>query len=151
TIVTSSSAKGIVFKAGSGNDSTSLFQLQNAAGQSMLNVDTQNRLVLTGQSDFGASGNLAVTGLADPLIPALTSSFSGGSLAAATYYYKLAAVNFHGTTDAIVPSPASVTTTGTTSKNTLSWTALTNATSYNVYRSTNNVNWFINNVAAPAT
>ena len=146
TIVTSSASKAVVIKSGSGNNSPTVFQVQNSAGDNMLNVDTQNQLVSTPQADLNASGNLTVSGLRDPAIPALATSASGGSLAAGTYYYKLAAVNFHGSTDAISSAPASVTTSGTTSKNTLTWSSVTNAKSYNVYRSIDGVSWFVNNV-----
>jgi len=61
------------------------------------------------------------------------TSTSGGTLAAATYFYKITALNAAGET---LPSPeASQITTGSTSSVSLSWSAVTNATGYNVYRS----------------
>jgi hypothetical protein len=60
-----------------------------------------------------------------------TPSTTGGTLAAGTYSYKVVAVSPEGTTD---PSAAfSATTTGTTSKVTLAWTAVTHAIGYKVY------------------
>ena len=63
-----------------------------------------------------------------------TGSSTGGTLAAATYYYKVTALNAAGET---VGSPeANVTTTGATSSVALAWAAVTGATSYKVYRGT---------------
>jgi parallel beta-helix repeat protein len=145
TITTSSTAKGIIFKAGSGFDSASLFQVQNSGGQQVLNVSTTTNSVSIPQ------GNLTVSGLSTPNPPSVSSSATGGTLAAATYYYQVAAVNANGTTPATPSNPASVTTSGTTSQNTLTWTAVTNASSYNVYRSTNGTTWFKNNVPSSTT
>lgn len=73
-------------------------------------------------------------GILPPGIPTLTGSTTGGTLAAATYYYKITALNASGET---VGSPeASVVTTGTTSSVAVSWTAVTGATSYKIYRGT---------------
>jgi hypothetical protein len=120
----------------------SIFQLQNNIGTQILNADATTNSITIGQ------GNLTVSGLATPSAPTLTSSASGGSLAAATYYYQLAAVNVNGTTPSVSSNPISVTTTGSVSQNTLTWTAVSNASSYNVYRSTDNTNWKINNVSS---
>lgn len=69
-----------------------------------------------------------------PTLLTLVTSTSGGTLAAATYYYVITALNAAGET--IKSNELSVTTTGTTSSNTLTWTAVTGATSYRVYRGT---------------
>lgn len=74
------------------------------------------------------------TALAAPGTVTPTGSATGGTLAAATYYYKVTALDAFGETTA---SPeASVTTTGTTSSVGLAWVAVTGATSYKVYRGT---------------
>jgi hypothetical protein len=121
-------------------------QVLGASSTSILNLDTTSNSLTVNQ------GNFTVTGLANPAIPVLTSSASGGTLAAATYLYMLAATNVNGTTTAIASNPASVTTGGAASQNTLTWTAVPNAPGYNVYRSTNGgTNWFVNSVAAGTT
>jgi hypothetical protein len=94
----------------------------------------------TSYTDTGASGTLAgppgsnTTQLSAPGTVTPTGSGSGGSLAAATYYYKVTALNAAGQTTA---SPeCNVTTTGSTSSVALSWTAVAGATSYRIYRGT---------------
>lgn len=73
-------------------------------------------------------------GITAPGIPSLTPSTSGGTLAAATYFYKITALNAAGET---VGSPeASCTTTGSTSSVQINWAAVTGATSYKIYRGT---------------
>jgi N-acetylneuraminic acid mutarotase len=128
-----------------GTNSTAAFLINNSSGQQVINVDT------TTNSLKIAQGNLTVSGLSSPQPPALTSSATGGTLAAATYYYQLAAVNANGTTPAVASNPVSVTTTGATSQNTLTWTAVTNATSYKVYRSTDGTTWKVNTVTSGTT
>lgn len=61
----------------------------------------------------------------------LSASTSGGSLAAATYWIQVTAVNSNGET--LGSTVASVTTTGTTSSITLTIFTVPNAASYNVY------------------
>ena len=63
-----------------------------------------------------------------------TGSTTGGTLAAATYYYKVTALNGSGETTG--STEVSVTTTGTTSSVALTWTAVPGATSYRIYRGT---------------
>ncbi|HET6863690.1 MAG TPA: hypothetical protein VFH37_00590 [Candidatus Saccharimonadales bacterium] len=152
TIVTSSAAKNITFQSGSGFDAASLFQLQNAAGNYLFNTDTLNSQVQIGQADLNVQeGNLSVSGVTSPT-PVLTTSSSGGTLAAGTYFYKLSVNNYHGTSVAVVSSPASVTTSGTTSQNTLTWASVPNVVSYNIYRSTNGgTSWSVNTVPAGTT
>lgn len=136
-----------LFKQRSGQDSTTAFQIQNASGTSLLTGDTTNMNVTL------AGGSLYVNAVANPAAPTLATASTGGSLTAATYYYKLAAIGQTGatTTTAISSSPASVTTAGTTSVNTLSWMAVSGATGYAVYRSTNNTTWYLNTVSAATT
>jgi hypothetical protein len=69
-----------------------------------------------------------------PYQQAATTSTSGGTLGVATYYYKITALTASGET---LPSNEQfVTTTGTTSSNTLSWSPVAAATGYRVYRGT---------------
>ena len=53
-IITTSPSKTIVLKAGTSNDSTTLFQVQNSAGTDVLNVDTTNNRVGIGTNAPGA-------------------------------------------------------------------------------------------------
>ena len=73
-------------------------------------------------------------GIAVPGTVTATGSSTGGTLAAATYYYKVTALNAAGET--VGSLEANVTTTGTTSSVSLAWGAVTGATSYKVYRGT---------------
>ena len=68
-----------------------------------------------------------------PNLVTLTTSTSGGTLAAGPFFYKITATLAGNET---TPSnELTVTTTGATSSNTLTWTAVPNATGYNIYRS----------------
>jgi hypothetical protein len=135
-------------KPTSGNDSATAFQVQNAAGTSLLNVNS----TAANMSVSTVGGSLNVLGVANPAAPTLTSSGSGGSLTAQTYYYRLSAQGPTGEyTTAIASSPASVTTSGSASKNTLTWTAVSNSQGYKIYRSTDNSTWFSNTVSSATT
>lgn len=63
-----------------------------------------------------------------------TTATTGGALAAATYYYVVTALNAVG--EALKSNEVSIVTTGTTSTVSLTWSAVTGATSYRVYRGT---------------
>lgn len=72
--------------------------------------------------------------LAAPTQNAPSTATTGGTLAAATYYYKVSALNAAGET---LPSgEQSQVTTGSTSTVTVNWAAVPGATSYRVYRGT---------------
>lgn len=75
-----------------------------------------------------------ISALAAPTQNAPSTSTTGGTLAAATYYYKVSALNAQGET--LPSNEQSQITTGTTSSNTINWTAVTGATSYRIYRGT---------------
>lgn len=142
--ITLSSATGVTAKG----SSATAFQVQNASGTALLNYSTTQGMLTT----YG--GSLNVNGVAAPTAPSLTSTGSGGSLAAHTYYYRLDAIGTDNssTTAGIASSPGSVTTTGSASKNTLSWTAVPYATGYDVYRSIDGGNtWFVNTVSSSTT
>lgn len=85
-----------------------------------------------------APGNVLTppTGTACAAPGTLTPSTStvGGTLAAATYYYKLTALNVAGETTA--SAEANQVTTGATSTVTLTWSAVSGATGYKLYRAT---------------
>lgn len=69
-----------------------------------------------------------------PVLNAPSTSTTGGSLPAATYYYKVTAINEGGET--IGSNERSQLTTGSTSTVTLTWAAVPGALSYRVYRGT---------------
>jgi hypothetical protein len=112
-------------------DSTNGFLVQNAAGADVFSANTTTGKVTINQ------GGLTVSGIPNPATPTLATLASTGSLTAQTYVYRLAATGPAGETQAILTNPTSVTTTGSASRNTISWSAVTNATGYKLYRSTN--------------
>lgn len=69
-----------------------------------------------------------------PTLSSVVGSTTGGTFAAGTYYYKVTATN--GVGETIGSNEISVVTTGTTSSAVLTWTAVTGATGYKVYRGT---------------
>lgn len=69
-----------------------------------------------------------------PVQTAPSTATTGGNLAAATYYYKITALDANGET--VGSNEQSQVTTGSTSTVTLNWGAVTGATSYRVYRGT---------------
>jgi hypothetical protein len=73
-------------------------------------------------------------GVATPSGLALVAFTTGGSLAAATYYWKVTGLNATGET--VGSNEVTATTTGSTSSVTLSWQAMPGATSYRIYRGT---------------
>jgi len=127
--------------------------ITNIQGNQSLNLSSAGTINLSSGAVNTYGGGLNVNGVANPAAPTLTSVGTGGSLAAHTYYYRIDAVGADGTsvTAGIPSSPGSVTTTGSTSKNTLSWTAVSNATGYDIYRSIDGNNWFSNRVSSATT
>ena len=63
-----------------------------------------------------------------------TTASTGGTLAAATYYYKVTATVTNG--ESAASNEVSIATTGSTSTVTVTWTSVSGATGYNIYRST---------------
>ena len=80
---------------------------------------------------FIASGNRLVLGVGAPTAIAVATATTGGTLAAATYGYRVSAVYPWG--ESVASQEVQVTTTGTTSENTISWTLPTGATAAKVY------------------
>lgn len=70
--------------------------------------------------------------LTPPTLDAPTTATTGGTLAAATYYYRITAITPMGETTG--SNEVSIATTGTTSTVTLTWPAFSGATGYRVYR-----------------
>lgn len=72
--------------------------------------------------------------LAAPVQSAAATSATGGTLAAGTYFYKVTAIGAAG--ESLGSNEQSIATTGTTSKNTITWATVVGATSYRIYRGT---------------
>ena len=73
--------------------------------------------------------------LTTPIGVAATGAATGGTLVAASYFYRVSAINTRGETLASTEVPSGA-LTGTTSSVALSWTAVPGATGYRVYRTT---------------
>lgn len=71
------------------------------------------------------------TALTTPVNAAFATATTGGTLAAATYFYRVSAINAYGET--LASAETSVVTTGTTSTTTVNWGAVANAAGYKVY------------------
>lgn len=76
----------------------------------------------------------AISVVAAPTLNAPSTATTGGTLAAATYYYKVSAITPNGETAG--SNEVSQITTGTTSTVTLTWNAVSGATGYRIYRGT---------------
>ncbi|MGG6461399.1 DUF3383 family protein [Solilutibacter silvestris] len=74
------------------------------------------------------------SGMAAPIANNPTTSTTGGTLAAGTYYYKITAIGASG--ESLGSNEVSVVATGSTSSNTITWSAVTGATAYKIYRGT---------------
>lgn len=85
-----------------------------------------------------------------PGSPAAVGSATGGTLAAATYYYKIVALVNGGT--GVASTEVSYVATGSTSSVALTWAAVAGATGYQVWRGTatgvENVYYTVGNVLA---
>lgn len=86
------------------------------------------------------SGNLLeyipqfVIGVANPTGLQVTALTTGGTLAAATYFWVITALNASG--QSMASNEVTATTTGSTSSATLGWNQMLGATSYRVWRGT---------------
>jgi parallel beta-helix repeat protein len=103
-------------------NSAGALAVNNSSSQLILGVNTSTNTVNLG-------------GFATPGTPSTSTSTSGGTLAAGTYYYKVTALDSYGN-ETLPSAEASRTTTGSTSTVTVSWTAVPGAVTYRVYRGT---------------
>jgi hypothetical protein len=90
---------------------------------------------------FDASGAIRGYGLLssqvpNPSAPSGVPSTTGGTLAAATYYFKIVAIDGQGNSTAASAESTGVTTTGTTSSIALTWTRIAGVASYQVWYAT---------------
>jgi hypothetical protein len=109
---------------------------QVLVSQQLGTTDTALYTVASGQSVKIAHGvlcNVTAT-MPAPVLTLGATSTTGGTLAAGTYYWKVSALNAVGET--LASNEVTATTTGTTSSQPLSWTAVAGAVSYNIYRGT---------------
>jgi len=79
-------------------------------------------------------GTDTITALTASTLSLGTTSTSGGTLAAGTYYWKVTATASGG--EGIGSNEVTATTTGTTSSQILNWTTVTGASGYKIYRGT---------------
>jgi len=110
-------------------NSTAAFQIQTSGGSAVLTADTTNSRV---------GVNVAYTAMSTPTGLTINGPTAGGSLASSsTYRYKITAIDSAGGETA-----ASTEASGTTSLSNLtlspSWTAVTGASGYRVYRTAAN-------------
>ncbi|MHB1423853.1 MAG: beta strand repeat-containing protein [Gemmataceae bacterium] len=99
-------------------------------------------LTIANEQEGQAFNNTLLYHFTDPNLPNVplvvvnspTVSSSGGSLAASTYYYTVTSTTATG--ESMPSSKVSATTTGSTSAVTLSWSHVTGATGYKLYRGT---------------
>lgn len=76
----------------------------------------------------------ATAALAAPVLTLGTTSSSGGTFAAGTYFWKITAINAAGET--LGSNEVTATTTGSTGSQVITWVAISGATGYKVYRGT---------------
>ncbi len=83
---------------------------------------------------IGAAGiaGLGIEQLTPPVQAALATATTGGTITAGTYRYVLTAINAVGETNA--SNEQTIVTTGSTSTVTVTWTAVTGATGYKLYK-----------------
>jgi hypothetical protein len=118
---------GSVVVRSNGTNSGTAFQIQDASSSTLVNADTTNmRLgVNLTYASMNAVGTLT-----------LGQGGTGGSLTAlGTYFYKVTAIDSAGGETTASPEN-SLTLTGSNTKITISWTAVTGASGYKIYRST---------------
>lgn len=87
--------------------------------------------------------------LAAPVLAAPSTSTSGGTLAAGTYYYKATAIK--GSQETTGSNEVSKVTTGSTSTVTFTWSAISGATGYKIYRSTSSGTELLRTTLGPVT
>lgn len=80
----------------------------------------------------GAQMGIALERLAAPVQSALATATTGGTITAGTYRYVVTAINASGET--IASNEQTIVTTGSTSTVTVTWSAVTGATGYKLYK-----------------
>lgn len=87
-----------------------------------------------GQGSYANSLSVKILSenISPPAAPVVTVTASGGTLGAATYYYKVTAISANGETVASTPTTL-VVASGTTNTLNVSWTAVAGARGYRLY------------------
>jgi len=138
-------------------NSTTAFQLQDASGSPILNTATTTTLGVATTTIQGImhTKSTALVGTILPRNFTASTTSSGGSLPAGTYEYRLVERGLYGNESVAIPStPTTITTTGSTSYNTLSWVplGLGNEIGYRLYRTTDGgTSWYYIDLAATTT
>ena len=136
-----------VLTAGALNNPTEQVNVVAASGAALpfpdVTVATYNRVtltapVVTATFPLNAAGKSFTaeltqdTPLATPATSAFATATTGGTLAAATYFYRVSALNAAGQ-ETLASAETSQVTTGTTSTVTVNWATVASATGYKVY------------------
>jgi hypothetical protein len=123
----STGASGSVIVKSNTNNSASAFQVQDSSGNALLTGDTTNMRL---------GVNMTYAAMSTPTGLSAGVATSGGSLAATTtYFYKVTAIDSNGG-ETVASTESSRATTGTNKTIPVTWTAVTGASGYKVYRST---------------
>jgi hypothetical protein len=153
--ISGSSTQSALYVQSAASPTVATAVIQGASGQAadLLDVDLANGSTITTVDDTNdlnvEQGNLNVYGISDPSSVTLTlnSAVGSGTLSnGTTYKYQVAADNASGVTAAIASTPTSQSPSNAHSSITVSWSAVTNATSYTVYRKTGAGNWQPNTI-----
>ena len=125
-IITASTGSNLTDNGGAiftGSSSATDFQVQNASGSVVLNADTLNNRVAV---------DATFTALTTPVGLNVTSSGAGSTLVASQYCYKITALD--GAYNQTLPSSEFCKTPTVGQNNVLTWTAVSGAAGYRVYR-----------------
>lgn len=121
-----------------------------AVAQVIVGSVAYNTLIIN--SHFTNCGILpTVSALATPVNSAFSTATTGGSLAAGTYSYRVAATNSFGATLASTETSQVVPAGTSTNTVTVNWGAVTGATGYKVYGRTSGIEQLITSVGAVTT
>ena len=104
----------------------------------------------TGLIPVVTTADLNLSILPIPVNSAFSTATTGGTLAAATNYYRVAAIDAEGNTT-LPSTQTSQVTTGSTSTVTVNWGAVTGAVQYQIYGRTQNTELYMATVSAPTT
>lgn len=102
--------------------------LGNSVKISMCDASTFSK-TLTGTVSTSATAAIVA-----PLVAPVVTAATGGNLVAGTYFYVITAITATGET--LKSNEQSIVTTGAVSANTVTWSAVTGATGYKIYRGT---------------
>lgn len=139
TIVTTTNSVVLTWSAVTGATGYKIYRGATAGGESALITTVGSGATVT-YTDTGTAGTAGVPSvinnavLAAPSSLAVTGSGTGGTLPAGTYYWVITALTANGET--VRSSEVSAALTGGTSSAAFTWSALTGATGYRIYRGT---------------